>query len=127
MFFAEEEQRDARVSPFLVDKNKNPLKQHRICQKKDFEQLKTDAFKFRGRSLIVYYRVTQESFYRCAFSLSRKKFNAVERNRLKRVLREYLRKNLKKETPVDFLMIVLNNQEELLQSELQKYLEKIQK
>ena len=70
-------------------------KQHRLTQKEDFRRAYSSRILFREGNLSLKMSKNDLPVSRIGFSVEKKYFKkAVERNRLKRILRELVQKNL---------------------------------
>jgi ribonuclease P protein component len=82
-----------------------PAKQH-LKKARDFERLHQEASKFFSYSLLCFAQKNTLSYHRLGLSVSKKLGNAVERNRIKRILREAFRLHQHEIPPgYDFLWI----------------------
>jgi ribonuclease P protein component len=78
----------------------------RIRRKKDFLSLYKKGSRFRGRYFNLVYLPSPLGFSRVAVVASKKTGGAVERNRIKRWMREAFRKNKRLvEEPTDLVLI----------------------
>lgn len=79
----------------------------RILNKKDFLGLKKGSHRINGRFLWIYAKKRSvPSPDRLGLAISRKVANAVWRNRLKRVIREYFRNSFSSSGGRDILIVV---------------------
>ena len=78
----------------------------RIRRKKDFLSLYSKGIRFRGRYFNLVYLPSSLGFSRVAVVVSKKVGGAVERNRIKRWMREFFRKNKQLlGSPTDLIVI----------------------
>jgi ribonuclease P protein component len=77
-----------------------------LTGRRDFELVFKEGVSLASQHLVIYARLNQLSFHRLGLSVSRKLGNAVLRNRIKRLLKESMRKVLE-EIPLsaDFVII----------------------
>jgi ribonuclease P protein component len=68
---------------------------HPLRRRGDFKAVFDHGSKFSSKNLVIYSRPSGLSFSRIGLAVSRKVGNAVTRNRIKRRLREAVRKHLK--------------------------------
>jgi ribonuclease P protein component len=78
----------------------------RLLSASDFEELKVGSQSYKKPSLIVYYKKNTLSKSRIGLSVPKKIGKAHERNRLKRLLREYFRQSPYKFLGFDILLVV---------------------
>ena len=83
---------------------KNPLRPLR--KKRDFELVFKSGVVSRSRNLVLYARPNELGFHRLGLSVSKKIGKAVTRNRIKRLLREAVRRTVE-EAPsnYDFVLV----------------------
>jgi ribonuclease P protein component len=83
------EERDFEV----LSKRKTFTKDDRLLKRSDFQRLSKSGKRIQNRYFIVY--ISRNDFQRCRLGLTvtRKVGNAVARNRIKRLAREYFRQN----------------------------------
>ncbi len=76
----------------------------------DFNYLREKPFRERSSLFLLFHKPSRlhYSYSRFAFSLSKKVGKAVVRNRLRRILKEFLRTQEDKTLGVDFLIVVNN-------------------
>jgi ribonuclease P protein component len=68
-------------------------KNYRILKKGEYQNLYSNGTKIYSKNFILYVRNTHGKNNRFGITASKKVGNAVTRNRIKRIMREYLRKN----------------------------------
>ncbi len=68
-------------------------KQNRLLKKSEFRHLFKNGTKINTRNFIAYVQNTHEKNSRLGLTVSKKVGNAIARNRIKRISREYFRKN----------------------------------
>lgn len=68
-------------------------KEYRLTANKDYREVYTRGSSAANRYLVVYYLKTDEEYPRIGFSVSRKIGSAVVRNRIRRLLKEAVRRN----------------------------------
>ena len=80
----------------------------RLLTSRDFDRLKSGSSVFQNSIIRVYSKkaISEQLHARFGFAVSKKVGKAHDRNRLKRLMREYLRKNDLKFAPWDFLFVV---------------------
>ena len=79
---------------------------HPLSRRGDFKKVFELGSKFSSKYLVIYARPNGLSFSRLGLSVSKKIGNAVVRNRIKRLLREALRKQLMtKSVRYDFVLV----------------------
>jgi len=66
-------------------------KEQRLRKKRDFENVFAESFKISRFGLIVRFKRNQFSYSRLGMMIGKKSGNAVERNRIRRILRESFR------------------------------------
>ncbi|MFZ4712907.1 MAG: ribonuclease P protein component [Bacteriovoracaceae bacterium] len=88
-------------------------KENRLRSKADFYSLKEGSRKFRDPFISVFFKNTDLKLPRVAFSINSKHFNAVERNRLKRLMRDIFRHQINQLSSVDFLVVVQSKKKEI--------------
>ncbi len=88
-------------------------KANRLRSKTDFNNLRDGSRKYRDPFLSVFYKENTINRSRVAFSISAKSFNSVQRNSLKRAMREIFRKEKSLLRAVDFLVVVQSKKKEL--------------
>lgn len=81
-------------------------KKFRLLSASDFSELKVDSLSFKKPSLIIYYKKNPFNQTRIGLSVPKKIGKAHDRNRLKRILREFFRKSQYKFLGVDILFVV---------------------
>ena len=85
----------------------NFSKNNRLRKKVDFESLHIDSKSKSFGSVKIYYKKSlSPNGSRLGISLSSKYFNSVERNSLKRVIREFFRKNIVLFVQIDLVVAV---------------------
>lgn len=77
----------------------------RISAKRDIEALKESKKKLKGKYVIVVFKDNNSGFGRLLVVVSSKVGNAVMRNRIKRIIREIFRKNIRASGGYDFMII----------------------
>jgi ribonuclease P protein component len=68
-------------------------KKFRLLSASDFSELKVDSLSFKKPSLIIYYKKNSFNQSRIGLSVPKKIGKAHDRNRLKRIIREYFRQS----------------------------------
>lgn len=81
-------------------------KKFRLLSASDFSELKVNSLSFKKPSLIIYYKKNLFNQTRIGLSVPKKIGKAHERNRLKRIIREYFRKSAYKFLGMDILFVV---------------------
>ena len=81
-------------------------KKFRLLSASDFSELKVDSFSFKKPSLIIYYKKNNFNQSRIGLSVPKKIGKAHDRNRLKRLIREYFRQSDNKFLGADILFVV---------------------
>ena len=115
-------------------------KKYRLLKKNDFLNLKEGSLCLKNSSLITYYKKREGDpiCSRLGISCSKKVGKSVQRNRVKRLIKEYFRKSPFKEFGVDFLLVVktqekskdihiIKKQEESLLKNLENVFKNVQK
>lgn len=83
-------------------------KSYRLLLPKDFNNLKLSSKKKRNGTLLVYYRErSDKKNARMAISVSSKIYNSVQRNKIKRVIREGFRTGTIRHLSIDILFVVI--------------------
>jgi ribonuclease P protein component len=88
-------------------------KKNRLLTKSDFHSLKEGSRKFRDPFLTSFYKANSLQVSRAGFSINSKNFNAVQRNRLKRVMRDIFRHEKDKLSSTDFLIVISSKKKEM--------------
>lgn len=88
-------------------------KKNRLLTKSDFHSLKEGSRKFRDPFLTSFYKPNNLTVSRAGFSINSKNFNAVQRNRLKRVMRDIFRHEKDKLSATDFLVVVSSKKKDM--------------
>ncbi len=80
----------------------------RLLTSRDFDRLKSDSSVFQNSLIRVYSKKREEGelHARFGFAISKKVGKAHDRNRLKRLMREYVRKHELRSIKWDFLFVV---------------------
>jgi ribonuclease P protein component len=78
----------------------------RLLSASDFEKLKVGSQSYKKPSLIVYYKKNALSKSRIGLSVPKKVGKAHDRNRLKRLMREFFRQSPYKFLGFDILLVV---------------------
>lgn len=81
-------------------------KKFRLLSASDFSELKVDSYSFKKPSLIIYYKKNPFNQTRIGLSVLKKLGKAHDRNRLKRLVREYFRQSDYKFLGCDILFVV---------------------
>jgi len=81
-------------------------KQFRLLSVSDFSELKVDSLSFKKPSLIIYYKKNSFNQSRIGLSIPKKIGKSHDRNRLKRILREFFRQSKFKFLGADVLIVV---------------------
>ncbi len=89
-----------------VSADKKFEKDFRLLSASDFSELKVDSLSFKKPSLIIYYKKNSFNQTRIGLSVPKKIGKAHERNRLKRLIREYFRQSQFKFLGTDILFVV---------------------
>ena len=89
-----------------VSADKKFEKDFRLLSASDFSELKVDSLSFKKPSLIIYYKKNSFNQTRIGLSVPKKIGKAHERNRLKRLIREYFRQSHFKFLGTDILFVV---------------------
>jgi ribonuclease P protein component len=93
-------------------------KKFRLLSASDFSALKVDSLSYKRPSLIIYYKKNSFNQSRIGISVPKKIGKAHDRNRLKRLIREYFRQSPYKFLGADILFVVSWNRQ--LQTEPQQ-------
>lgn len=81
-------------------------KKFRLLSARDFSELKVDSSSFKKPSLIIYYKKNLFNQSRIGLSIPKKIGKAHDRNRLKRIMREFFRQSEYKFLGCDILFVV---------------------
>jgi ribonuclease P protein component len=81
-------------------------KKFRLLSARDFSELKVDSSSFKKPSLIIYYKKIAFNKTRIGLSVPKKIGKAHDRNRLKRLIREFFRQSEYKFLNCDILFVV---------------------
>ena len=81
-------------------------KKFRLLSASDFSKLKVDSLSYKKPSLIVYFKKNPYHQSRIGLSVPKKLGKAHDRNRLKRIIRDYFRKSQYKFLGSDILFVV---------------------
>lgn len=81
-------------------------KHFRLLSARDFEELKVGSHSYKKPSLIVYFKKNSFNQSRIGLSVPKKIGKAHDRNRLKRLLREFFRQSPYKFLGFDILLVV---------------------
>ena len=81
-------------------------KKFRLLSAKDFDELKVGSYSYKKAALIVYYKKNSYNQSRIGLSIPKKVGKSHDRNRLKRLLREYFRTSPYKFLGYDILLVV---------------------
>ena len=81
-------------------------KNFRLLSANDFSELKVDSSSFKKPSLIIYYKKNPFNQTRIGLSVPKKIGKAHNRNRLKRLIREFFRQSPYKFLGCDILFVV---------------------
>ena len=81
-------------------------KKFRLLSAKDFDELKVGSTSYKKAALIVYYKKNSYNQSRIGLSVPKKIGKSHDRNRLKRLLREYFRTSPYKFLGYDILLVV---------------------
>ncbi|MFA6237210.1 MAG: ribonuclease P protein component [Bacteriovorax sp.] len=81
-------------------------KKFRLLSASDFSELKVDSLSFKKPALIIYYKRNSFNQTRIGLSVPKKIGKSHDRNRLKRLIREYFRQSSYKFLGVDILFVV---------------------
>ena len=102
-------------------------KNDRLRSKADFNFLKSDAQRYRGDGIIVYFRKHISESKKIGISVSTKVGNSVVRNRLKREIRTFFRLNKPRFFHLHYIFVVTNADVEKLKKSLDTFLVRLQK
>lgn len=109
--------------------DRNFEKKFRLLSASDFSELKVDSLSFKKPSLIIYYKKNSYNQSRIGLSVTKKLGKAHDRNRLKRLIREYFRTSTYKFLGADILFVVswnrslINETQEVKEQTLLKNME----
>lgn len=92
-------------------------KKFRLLSVSDFSELKVDSLSFKKPSLIIYYKKNPYNQTRIGLSVPKKIGKAHDRNRLKRLIREFFRQSSFKFLGVDILFVVSWNRNIIAESQ----------
>lgn len=92
-------------------------KKFRLLSASDFSELKVDSLSFKKPSLIIYYKKNPYNQTRIGLSVPKKIGKAHDRNRLKRLIREYFRQSNYKFLGADILFVVSWNRNIIAESQ----------
>ncbi len=81
-------------------------KTFRLLSARDFSELKVGSLSFKKASVIIYYKKNSFNQSRIGLSVTKKLGKAHDRNRLKRIIREYFRTSPYKFLGFDILLVV---------------------
>lgn len=89
----------------------------RLLSASDFSQLKVDSLSFKRPSLIIYYKKNSFTQTRIGLSVPKKIGKSHDRNRLKRLIREFFRQSSYKFLGCDILFVVSWNRAIIAESQ----------
>ena len=96
-----------------------PLKKcHKILKREEYLRIGAEGKKIRSNHFIVIYKTKSEGTCRAGITASKKVGNAVYRNRVKRLIREFFRLNRENFCPADMVFIAGRNSCHLTYKEL---------
>ncbi|MBY0414062.1 MAG: ribonuclease P protein component [Bdellovibrionales bacterium] len=95
-------------------------KNFRLLSARDFEELKVGSSSYKKAALIVYYKKNPFNQTRIGISTPKKIGKSHDRNRLKRLIREYFRLSPYKFLGTDILLVVSWSRNLLPQSSTEK-------
>ncbi len=101
-------------------------REERILTKKQFDQVFKQGKKSRHKGFLLLTRENQKGFPRLGVILSRKVGNSVHRNKLRRITREWFRRNKSSFQNVDLVLVFRPLQNKDLPSDLTSILEGVQ-
>ena len=81
-------------------------KKFRLLSARDFEELKVGSSSYKKAALIVYYKKNSFNQSRIGLSVPKKIGKSHDRNRLKRIMREFFRTSEYKFLGTDILLVV---------------------
>lgn len=81
-------------------------KKFRLLSARDFDQLKVGSSSYKKASLIIYYKKNSFNLSRIGLSVPKKIGKSHDRNRLKRIIREYYRNSPFKFLGYDILFVI---------------------
>ncbi len=81
-------------------------KKFRLLSARDFDELKVGSSSYKKASLIIYYKKNSFNQSRIGLSIPKKIGKSHDRNRLKRIIREYYRNSPYKFLGYDILFVV---------------------
>ncbi len=81
-------------------------KNFRLLSARDFDELKVGSSSYKKAALIVYYKKNSYNQSRIGLSVPKKIGKSHDRNRLKRLMREFFRTSLYKFLGYDILLVV---------------------
>lgn len=81
-------------------------KKFRLLSAKDFDDLKVGSSSYKKASVIIYYKKNSLGLSRIGLSVPKKIGKSHDRNRIKRIIREYFRQSGYKNLGYDMLFVV---------------------
>ncbi len=81
-------------------------KKFRLLSARDFDELKVGSSSYKKASLIIYYKKNSFNLSRIGLSIPKKIGKSHDRNRLKRIIREYYRLSPYKFLGYDILFVI---------------------
>ena len=95
-------------------------KNFRLLSARDFDELKVGSSSYKKAALIVYYKKNSYNQSRIGLSIPKKIGKSHDRNRLKRLMREFFRTSPYKFLGYDILLVVSWSRNLLPQSSIEK-------
>jgi len=100
--------------------------QYRLKKNRDFKKVFSHGKAIPSKFIVVYFRRNESERLRIGFSVSKKLGGAVVRNRIKRVLREVVRKHVTEIVPgLDLVFIARNSIRGKKSTEVEVFLMKL--
>lgn len=102
-------------------------KTYRVKRSKDFDQIFSAKHSFANKRFVIYKLDASQPHFRVGFSVSKKLGHAVQRNRVKRLLRHAIAEFAPFLTDEDFVVIARSGVENLSFDEVKKNLKHVLK